>query len=264
MYIKLPWLTNFPESIAAVVLGIGIGLFLKYQFGTEEKGGIISVLQFEPHTYFLFLLPPIMFQIGFSMNAATFLRNIVTINFYSILGTFISSFVFSVLLYFSLGYIGLQHDYIDCLQFGTIISAIDPVATISIFKSMRINDRIYMIIFGESTLNNAVAIALSTSIYGIKLLHQDLDELNIVVFTIEKFCTYFFLSFLIGGVWALITSFIFATLDLHEFTWIEIAMFTLSCYFPYIFCEAVGCSGVISIFVTGSVMRNYAFYSLGS
>ena len=92
-----------------------------------------------------------------------------------------------------------------------------------------------MIVFGESTLNNAVAIALSTSFYGIRLLLDDSDGLNIVVFTIEKFCTYFFLSFLIGATWAVITSFVFATLDLHEFTWIEIAMFTLSCYFPYIF-----------------------------
>jgi len=44
-----------------------------------------------------------------------------------------------------------------------------------------------MIVFGESTLNNAVAIALATSFYGIKLLINELDELNIVVFTIEKF-----------------------------------------------------------------------------
>lgn len=58
-------------------------------------------------------------------------------------------------------------------------------------------------------------------------------------------------------------SFIIAVLDMREMTSIEIAFFILSCYFPYIFCEAVGSSGVISIFVAGSVMRNYAFYSLG-
>lgn len=124
-----------------------------------------------------------------------------------------------------------------------------------------------MIIFGESTLNNAVAIALATSIAGIKLILKSTDEvdyLDLSVFTVEKFCTYFFLSFIIGGVWALLISFVFAVLDLYQFTWIEIGFFTLSCYFPYIFCEAVGCSGVISIFIAGSVMRNYAFYSLGS
>lgn len=118
MYIKLPWLTNFPESIAAVILGFCIGLFLKYHYSDHQQGGIIKILQFDPHTYFLFLLPPIMFQIGFSMNTSTFLRNIITINFFAILGTFVSSAVFSLLLYYTLGYIDLQHDYIDCLQFG--------------------------------------------------------------------------------------------------------------------------------------------------
>ena len=243
MYIKLPWLTNFPESIAAVVLGLCIGMFLKYHFEDNHQVGIIKILQFDPHTYLLFLLPPIMFQIGFSMNTSTFLRNIATINFFAILGTFISSIVFSFMLYYTLGFINLSHSYIDCLQFGCIISAIDPVATISIFKSLRINDKIYMIVFGESTLNNAVAIALASSIYGIKILMKESEEvyiLDISVFIIEKFCTYFFLSFLIGGFWAILTSFMFATLDLHEVTWMEIAIFTLSCYFPYIFCEAVG------------------------
>lgn len=142
------------------------------------------------------------------------------------------------MFYYGLPLIGAAHSYLDCLQFGCIISAIDPVATISVFKSLRINDRIYMIVFGESTLNNAVAIALATSIAGIKVMMKTTDEvdlLDISVFTVEKFCTYFFLSFIIGGVWALLISFVFAVLDLHEFTWIEIGFFTLSCYFPYIF-----------------------------
>ena len=33
-----------------------------------------------------------------------------------------------------------------------------------IFKSLSVNDKIYMIVFGESTLNDAVAIALAQSV----------------------------------------------------------------------------------------------------
>lgn len=171
---------NFPESIAAVVLGMCIGSYLKYYYGDEGEGGLIRILRFEPHTYFLFLLPPIMFQVGFSMNASTFFRNILAINLYSILGTFLSSGLFSFILYYSIQLIGIHHSYLDCLQMGCIISAIDPVATISIFKSLRINDRIYMIIFGESTLNNAVAIALATSIAGIKTILAESDEVEVL------------------------------------------------------------------------------------
>lgn len=88
-----------------------------------------------------------------------------------------------------------------------------------------------MILFGESTLNNAVAIALATSVEGIKIIIKTNDEaevLDIAVFTIEKFCTYFFLSFIIGGVWAVIISFFFAILNMEEMTSIEIAFFVLS------------------------------------
>ena len=174
--------------------------------------------------------------------------------------------MFSFIFYLWLPLVGVEHSYLDCFQCGWIIWAIDPVATISIFKSLQINDRIYMILFGESTLNNAVAIALATSVEGIKMIlktNDDAEVLDIAVFTIEKFWTYFFLSFIIGAVWAVIISFFFAILNMEEMTSIEIAFFLLSWYFPYIFWEAVGCSGVISIFVAGSVMRNYAFYSLG-
>ena len=266
LYIKIPCLEKFPECIAAVVLGIWIGTYLKYHYSVSNDEGFLKILQFEPHAYFLFLLPPIMFQVGFSMNASTFFRNILTINSYAIFGTFISSFMFSFIFYVSLPFVGVQYSYLDCFQCGCIICAIDPVATISIFKSLKINDRIYMILFGESTLNNAVAIALATSVEGIKVIMKSNDEaevLDIAVFTIEKFWTYFFLSFIIGAVWAVLISFFFAILNMEDMTSIEIAFFILSWYFPYIFWEAVGCSGVISIFVAGSVMRNYAFYSLG-
>ena len=265
LYIKIPCLENFPESIAAVILGILIGSYFRYKY--DEALSLLKILQFEPHTCMLFLLPPIMFQVGFSMNASTFFRNILTINSYAIFGTFLWSGAYSLIFFYWAKLISYDILFIDCLQFGCIISAIDPVATISIFKSFKINDRIYMIIFGESTLNNAVAIALATSIECIKGFladgEQDFEYIDITVFTFERFWSYFFLSFIIGGAWALIISFIFASLDLYEFPWIEIGFFVLSCYFPYILCEAIGSLGVISIFVCGSVMRNYAFYSLG-
>lgn len=118
VYIKIPCLENFPECIAAVVLGLIIGACLKYHYSDSNKEGFLKILQFEPHAYFLFLLPPIMFQVGFSMNASTFFRNILTINTYAILGTFVSSGLFSLFFYFGLPYVGEKQTYLDCLQFG--------------------------------------------------------------------------------------------------------------------------------------------------
>lgn len=153
----------------------------------------------------------------------------------------------------------------ECFQLGCIISAIDPVATMSIFKNLHLNDKIYMYIFGESTLNNAVAIALCAAIEGLKQMtreEEDLDVFDKAVFSIETFTIFLFGSLLIGASWAIFISFIIAHLELDNIPWIEIGFFSISCYFPYIFCEAIGCSGVLSIFICGMMMRNYAFNSL--
>jgi len=57
-YNRIEALEIFPESIAAILLGIIIGCVLKYYY---NQTGILQIVKFEPHTFFLFMVPPIMF-----------------------------------------------------------------------------------------------------------------------------------------------------------------------------------------------------------
>ena len=91
---------------------------------------------------------------------------------------------------------------------------------------------------------------------------KDIDFLDMSIFSVETFFIFFFGSFLIGAGWAIFISFVIANISLDDIPWIEIGFFSLACYFPYILCEAIGCSGVLSIFICGMMMRNYAFFSL--
>lgn len=262
MYNKIHSLEVFPESIAAIILGIIVGLFFKSHY---KNTGLLNILEFEPHTFFLFLLPPIMFQAGFSMRASTFFRNILVINSFAIFATIIASFVFSFIFAYGTSLTANQFSYLDSLHFGCFISAVDPIATIAIFKSLSVNDRIYMIVFGESTLNDAVAIALAQSVERIKDMQEGGQELDIgesFLFAFEKFLIFFFVSILIGAVWSLMISYLYTVLELNTVPWIEIGFFILTSYFPYILSEALGCSGILSILICGILMRNYAFYSL--
>lgn len=261
-YNKIPSLEIFPESIAAIILGIIVGMFFKAHY---RNTGLLNILEFEPHTFFLFLLPPIMFQAGFSMRAETFLRNFLVINMFAIFATILASFIFSLIFHYGTGLLSNEFSFLDSLHFGSFMSAIDPVATISIFKSLNVNDKIYMIVFGESTLNDAVAIALAQSVQRISDLADSGEQLDIqdsLLFAFEKFMIYFFVSILIGLVWSILISLVFRYLDLNTVPWIEIGFFILTSYFPYILSEAVGCSGILSILICGIVMKNYAFFSL--
>ena len=46
------------------------------------------------------------------------------------------------------------------LTFGSLISAVDPVATLAIFNALDVNPTLHMLVFGESVLNDAVAVVL--------------------------------------------------------------------------------------------------------
>lgn len=48
----------------------------------------------------------------------------------------------------------------DCLIWGSLISAIDPVATLAIFNALDAPPQLYMLVFGESVLNDAVSVVL--------------------------------------------------------------------------------------------------------
>lgn len=225
LYNMVHQLHIFPESIAAIIIGIGIGIFFKVAHG---KTGMVNFLEFEPHLFFLLLLPPIMFQAGFSLDMSTFLRNVWTINMYAIFATIIASFVFGILFYYGSMLTQFKFAFLNSLHFGCFISAIDPVATISIFNSLHVNEKVYMIVFGESTLNDAVAIALSDSVANIndQVLQGKLPDYKIAaLYATGNFCVFFFGSMLLGAFISMVASWLFKKFDFHLYTWIEVGLF---------------------------------------
>ena len=257
------WLEIFPESIWAIFIGIFVGVYMLYN--KQKLGGLYDKLQFDPQMFYLFILPPIMFQGGFSLDTKIFLRNLLSISSFAIGATLIASFSFSLVFYYGLLNTPDRFPYLETLQFGCFISAIDPVATISIFHAMHVNDVIYMTVFGESTLNDAVAIALSSSVKSVVQMNKSgiiPDYRFVVLNSVGYFLLFFFVSLLIGWIISTIASYLFVRLELGFFPWLELAMFMQLAYFPYIIAEACGMSGILAILAAGITMRNYAYESL--
>lgn len=81
--------------------------------------------------------------------------------------------------------------------------AVDPVATIAIFHALKIDPVLNMLVFGESILNDAVSIVLTT----IFLPTDNVDGSEAVIMSaVRRFCMMFFASAGIGAVFALIVA----------------------------------------------------------
>ena len=91
-----------------------------------------------------------------------FFRNFGSILTFAFLGTFISAVGVGMLVYIYqfLGLEGLELGLVECLAFGSTLSATDPVTILAIFNQYKVDPKLYTIIFGESLLNDAVSIVM--------------------------------------------------------------------------------------------------------
>ncbi|KAG8586701.1 hypothetical protein GDO81_005457 [Engystomops pustulosus] len=169
-----------PEQRAFTTLLVNVsGKFFEYTLKGEiipekihnvEQNDMLRKVTFDPEVFFNILLPPIIFHAGYSLKKRHFFRNIGSILTYAFFGTAVSCFIIGNLMYGVVrlmklvGQLNGKFYYTDCLFFGAIISATDPVTVLAIFNELRADVDLYALLFGESVLNDAVAIVLSSSI----------------------------------------------------------------------------------------------------
>ncbi|XP_032886897.1 sodium/hydrogen exchanger 9 [Amblyraja radiata] len=203
---------------------------------------------FDSEIFFNVLLPPIIFYAGYSLKKRQFFRNLGTILTYAFIGTAISCIAIGGLMYgFVLGMIELgQLDkldfyFTDCLFFGALISATDPVTVLAIFHELDVDPQLYTLLFGESVLNDAVAIVLtySISIYSPKDNPHMFDATAFFT-SVGNFAWIFAGSFAMGSAFGVVTALLTKFTKLCEFPMLETGIFFLLSWSAFLSAEASG------------------------
>lgn len=86
---------------------------------------------------------------------------------FATLGTFISTFLAGIFVYYVLQLVGLNVDFIYCLLFGALISPTDPIAVLGIMKKVGAPKKLETKIVGESLFNDGVGVVIFLTIYQI-------------------------------------------------------------------------------------------------
>lgn len=232
-----------PESVVIVFLGALIGMIINLM-SIKNIANWRKEEAFSPTAFFLVLLPPIIFESGYNLHKGNFFQNIGSILLFAIVGTAISAFVIGAGIYLlGLAQVVYKLSFVESFAFGSLISAVDPVATVAIFHALDVDPVLNMLVFGESILNDAIAIVLTTAVLDSNDPLMSTGEA--ILSAINRFWLMFFASAGIGVLFALISALLLKHVDLRKNPSLEFGMMLVFTYAPYALAEGIHLSGIV-------------------
>jgi len=242
---------RLPYTLALVVAGLALGVL---------DLGILHDVELNAELLLLLLLPALLFEAAFHIELEEFRRNLVPIFTLAVPGVMLAASATAALAYLALGVTGLVPDFSwrEAWLFAAVISATDPVSVLALFRQFGVPKRLYLVVEGESLLNDGVAVVLFVVVsaaYGVSTTGRTMDaDASLLSFGLETFLVMgvggSLIGAALGGVFTLVTR----TIDDHL---IETTLTTLLAYGSFLIAEQAHCSGVLSTVFAGIVAGSY-------
>jgi CPA1 family monovalent cation:H+ antiporter len=235
---------KLPYTLALVVAGLVLGgLHLEVLRDVELNADLLLLL----------LLPALLFEAAFHIDLREFRRNIVPIFTLAVPGVLLATTGAACLLYVSLGASGLVDGFgwREAWLFAAVIGATDPVSVLALFKQFGVAKRLYLVVEGESLLNDGVAVVIFvivTGVYGLSTSHAMPQDTGLVAYSLETFGRMAVGGVLVGAALGGVFSLVTTQVDDHL---IETALSTLLAYGSFLAAEELHCSGVLSTVFAG-------------
>ncbi|XP_035248453.1 sodium/hydrogen exchanger 2 [Anguilla anguilla] len=238
-----------PESCLLISIGLIVGGIMHSVH--EEPPAVLS-----SNVFFLYMLPPIVLDSGYFMPTRPFFENVGTVLWFAVVGTLWNSIGIGLSLYavcqieaFGVQDINLQEN----LLFAAIISAVDPVAVLTVFEDINVNEQLYIVVFGECLFNDAVTVVLYNMFTFVAEL-PEVDSVDVFLGVARFFVVSFgglLFGFLFGFVAAFTTRF---TANVREIEPLFVFMYS---YLAYLVAELFSISSIMAIVTCALTMKYY-------
>ncbi|KAJ1820894.1 monovalent cation:H+ antiporter, CPA1 (nhx1), partial [Coemansia sp. RSA 2598] len=249
------------ETVLSIFAGMAVGLVLRFSTGEYIK----RIVTFDHTVFFNMLLPPIILNCGYNLQKTSITRNMTPVLTFAFIGTAISAVVIGILVqiysFTSIENIGFS--LLDSLMLGTILSATDPVTILAVFEQLRVDPKLFSIIFGETVFNDAVAIVLFVTLGDLRSRGQDFT-LGAIPGMLSSFMFVFSASLVVGMAMGVMMSLVCKHTRLYEYPSIEASLVLLVAYHSYLLSNAIELSGIVSLLFCAATMRQYTYRSLST
>ena len=140
---------RLPYTLALVVAGIALGVVHVPELQT---------VHLTPDLLLAIFLPALLFEAAYHVEFSKFRRNAGLIMLLAIPGVILSVVIAALLSWPLLRVTGLPLPLGACFLLATMIAATDPISVLALFRSLGVNRRLYLLVEGESLLNDGIAV----------------------------------------------------------------------------------------------------------
>ena len=232
-------------------------LYLPYTVALVLAGLVLGGLHLFPapsltkNLLFFVFLPGLVFEAAFHIDFREFWRNRITIVSLAVPGVVASTALIALILAPVANALEFVHGFTwqHALVFGALISATDPIAVISLFRTMGAPQRLTLLLDGESLLNDGTGIVFFT---------LSLSLLAGIVATPGQLALEFLsvvgMGVIVGTAIGAAASLVMRRVDDPM---IEITLTTIAAYGSFVTAETFHYSGVIATVAAGMVCGNF-------
>lgn len=259
-------ITAIPESMMFIIAGVILGLLLKRYAHFHFFEDVDAWGEMNSAILNLILLPIIIFTSGWALRRQDFYSQFPYILMFAMVGVAISTGVIACLIFWtgSMGLHGVTR-WRTAFAYASLISATDPVATLSTYAKLKVDPLLNILVFGESIINDAVAIVLfnvfNSDHFMINSKGETMEGWAMILNLIWGTAKIFFGSTMIGVGLGILYTFISHWADMRHSKKAQILVIFASCYLTYAVAEGVGMSGIIAVMfaaiVEGVYMRSH-------